>query len=74
MKVDFVKTWHWKRAWVDAGIALYDWALPLHVQVILWPNSTERLQAIVTVLCFYAGVTLEAKPDLADRMVETLKS
>jgi hypothetical protein len=74
MKQDFVKRWHRKKTWWQLGIALYDWALPVHLEVILRPNSSEQLQVIVTVFCFYLGFTLEAGPDLADRMVEALKT
>ena len=59
MKLDFVKNFKTKRTYYTFGIALYDWAIPLHIEVNVWPNSEESLLIIITLICFYFTYTLK---------------
>ena len=58
------KTWHRKETFLEVGLSLNDWALPLHVEArqpyTIRPTSTQperwKSNVIITVLCFYVGI------------------
>lgn len=61
MKLDFFKEWDWLRKGkpdqaisTSVGIALYDWALPVHIAVNAALHIEEGDFSIcITILCFY---------------------
>jgi len=65
MRTIWEKSWKVKRVWLGAGVALNDWGLPLHF------NLLEGEMVCLTLLCFYFEVEWERS--LADRMVEALE-
>lgn len=81
MKMGWSKMWHRKENYLEVGLSLNDWALPLHVAfnrpytTIPSPTQPERwkTEVMVTLLCFYLRFEWVSGPDLVSRMVETLE-
>jgi len=55
------KTWHRKETFLEVGLSLNDWALPLHLEACRpYTTSTKperwKNDIIITVLCFYVRI------------------
>lgn len=67
MKTIWVKYWYGKKWFWSVGVCLRAWALPLEI------DFQDDNAFSVTLFCFYLEVGRHVQPDLADRMVGTLK-